>query len=196
MDATVTALLVGLAGVGGTLFGVFLQYLLDGKRRLEERTWLDERDTRARVREWNITRIEETRRQLIAFNDGFAAILDRDNRRATALVEQTRGYLLANAALLGEMDAVKAQIGALTGIMEKIPAGWLRTRMTLALAWPFDKSDRERLDQARLLMLTALERQQDRALRDQPLVLLEPDDMKRELDIAGVEAEMERLSLR
>jgi len=53
---------------------------------------------------------------------------------------------------------------------------------------PWNESDLAKVDTARTMCLEALRRQHERALRDEPLVTVSPEEARTRLDLVALEA--------
>ena len=191
IDLGVATLLVGVAAAVGAVASLIVQAVLEGRRRADERRFQKSLARDARIREWNVRRIEETRIQLTGMLDGFLYILDREPNRARKKIEETRRNLLANAALVGDIAAIRSSATAVAQIVARIPGSRLQQMVTMTFAWPFTQVHRDALDSARSEVLRALERQEERVLADEPPLLLDPELINEAL--TGLEEQLSRL---
>jgi hypothetical protein len=190
-----TAALIG-AGISAVvaIVAVVVQQLFETRRT--ESTWrrMQEGDRGSRLRDWNVRRIEATRDQLIDLLDEFSDTIKGPRWIPRLSRGKTRKQLLANAALVGDVDAIEATAHAIGGILRKVPSGRLR-RAYWAIEWPFDATDRAALEVARGSLLNALERQQENVLNDAELRVLSVGDIQAAIQRSGLQAELDRLGL-
>jgi hypothetical protein len=140
---------------------------------------LDEAGHRAdRIREYNLQRIDDTRRQLIGMLDGIAAALDKDTDRSRRLLEAANDQLFANARLVGDLDALTSAAHALVLIQEPIAEGKVRKAVQLAFTNPWNDRHRDALHAARSSILSALDLQHERVLKDQELRVLTVEEIR------------------
>ncbi len=165
--------LAGAAGIVGAIAGARIG--ASAMTREGERIRLDAAATR--VREWNIRRVEDTRTQLVAIADGFLALMEKDLATGRAQFAQMNVPLLANARLVGDIDALAALARAVVSTASVVEGHRLFRAIRLAVTNPFHDEHRGAMRDARAAVLNALERQQERALRDQPLIELTPDEI-------------------
>ena len=201
MDQGLAAVLAG----GITGFVVLAAGWLEGRRASNRDKQSAERaqaQARAdRVRDNRIEQIRETQAVVAAL---FLALrLGVSSRSGLMLVWRTRGVrrtldacLHADLLLIGEIDAVVALYRAILHIFGKFPVGpfrraWLGVVLTVHSPW--DESDVETLDVARLMCLAALRRQEERALRDQDLASLDAAEVRARVDLAQLETAAARI---
>jgi hypothetical protein len=126
-----------------------------------------------RVREWNIRRLEETRTQLASIADGFLALMDnKDGPTSKAHLQRANTMLFANARLVGDRAALAAMAAAVVGATSALPANRIYRALLVAATNPFTDEQRAAMRDARSLVLAALDRQHELALRDQPILEL------------------------
>jgi hypothetical protein len=193
-DPTTAALLGAVISGVVAIVAVVVQQRFESRRT--DSTWLrtQESDRRSRLREWNLRRIEETRNQLIDLIDEFSDAIKGPRWIPRLGRGRTRRQLLANAALVGDVDAIQTTAHAIAGILGKVPSGRIH-RAYWAISWPFDAADRAALEEARGALLNALERQQENVLRDSTLHVLSVADIQAAIDRSGLQAELDRLGL-
>lgn len=193
-DPTTAALLsAGITAVVA-LLAVVVQQRFETHRT--ELIWRrsQESDQGERLRDWNVRRVEETRDQLIDLLDEFGEAIKGPNWIPHRKEGRTRKRLLANAALVGDVDAIEATARAIGGVLRKVPSGRLR-RAYWSFAWPFDATDRAALEEARGSLLNALERQQENVLKDAELPVLTVEEIQDAIDRSGMQVELDRLGL-
>jgi hypothetical protein len=157
----------GLVSLGTTLAMAHYQRRLDRQDHQEDR-----------VRDHNLRRINETRMQLVSMLDGIAAALDKDSGKAQRLLAQADDQLFANARLVGDVEALAAAAEALVRIQLPVREHPVAVAVQLAVSNPWSQEDRDALRDARTKVLSALEQQQERALRDEPLVVLSTEQIR------------------
>lgn len=165
--------LAAAAGVVGAIAGARIG--ASAMSREGERLRLDAAGTR--VREWNIRRVEDTRAQLAAIADGFLALMEKDLDTGKAHFARMNLPLLANARLVGDLDALAVLARAVVTTASVVEGHPLLRAIRLAVTNPFRDEHRAAMRDARAAILNALERQQERALRDQPLLELTPEEV-------------------
>ena len=165
--------IAGAAGVIGAIAGARIsaaEMTREGERQRRDAAT-------TRVREWNVRRIEDTRTQLIAVTDGFLALMEKDVPSAQQHFRQMNQQLLANARLVGDLESLAATARAVVSTTSVLKGNRLLIAVRLATTNPFRDEDREAMRNARAGILNALERQQERALRDEALVELTADQV-------------------
>jgi hypothetical protein len=145
--------------------------------RLEARRG-DERARRERLRDWNVRRIEQTRTQLAGLLDGLLDLVSGSatSQTVVAMNEKSRDYLLASFSLVGDVAAIRQALEIAAALMDKMPPPGplrrVRTGLRMTLSSPFTASDRAAIDEARAALVQALNTQQERALRDEDIIVV------------------------
>lgn len=181
-DPTAFVAIVGLiataitaaAGIVGAVVGARIAagaVAREGSRQREDAA-------AARVRDWNLRRIEETRVQLAAIADGFLALMDnKDADSSKAHLKRANTMLVANARLVGDREALASMAKAVAAATSALPANRIYRTLLVAATNPFTDQQRAAMRDARSLVLAALDRQQEVALRDQPIKELSADEV-------------------
>ena len=191
-----------LASWAGDASKVALGALIGGAAGLAA-GWANRNSARAdRVREFRIEQIRETENvvseQLLAVrhamtsHSGLVLLW-----RCWRLQKTLHAKLQADLTLIGEIDAFVALQEATLVVGRKFPTGplrwtWLGLRFTFHKPW--NESDLAKVDTARTMCLEALRRQHERALRDEPLVTVSPEEARKRLDLVALEAAAARVS--
>lgn len=162
-----------VAGVAGAIAGA--RIAASAMAREGERERQDE--VLSRMRDWHLARIEATRTQLVAAADGFLALMDKDVETGRRHFTAMNDSLLANARLVGNLDALAALAAAVVQTSSVLGDNKLIRAIKLTVGNPFGDPHRTAMRQARALVLNALELQQERVLRDEPMVILTPDEI-------------------
>jgi hypothetical protein len=145
--------LAAIAGVAGAVAGARIgagAMRAEGERQRQA-------EAARRLREWNLLRIEHTRTQLVSIADGFVAIMDEDLRRARAHLAAADTVLLANARLVGDVEALSSMARAVVDTMSALPSNAVVRLFRLVATNPFDDGQRNAMRSARAELLTALE---------------------------------------
>lgn len=170
----IATVVTGAAGIAGAIVGARIAARAvthEGARQREEAA-------ASRIREWNVRRIEETRAQLAAIADGFLALMDyKDGDASKAHLSHANTMLVANARLVGDLNALKAMAAAVAAATSALPANPIYRTLLVVATNPFNDQQRAAMRDARSLVLAALDRQQERALRDQPIKELSSEEV-------------------
>ncbi len=178
--------LAALAGVIGAIAGARIgasAMVREGERQRADAA-------AARVREFNVRRIEDTRAQLTAIADAFLAIMDKRMAVAQSRLDEVNTPLLANARLVGDRDALAALARAVVEVAAAFPSNWLSRAFAMLAKSPFTADHRSAMQDARSGVLNALERQQIRALRDEPLLELTAEEIATIPELRPADAEV------
>ena len=178
--------LAALAGVLGAIAGARIgasAMAREGERQRAEAAT-------ARVRDFNIRRIEDTRAQLTAIPDAFLALMDMRVAVAQAKFNEVNAPLLANARLVGDREALAALARAVVDTAASLPTNWITRTFAMLAKSPFTADQRSAMQDARSGVLNALERQQVRALRDEPLLELTAEEIATIPELKPADAEV------
>jgi hypothetical protein len=174
LAAAISLVGVAIAAVAGVL-GAIAGARIGAHAMAQEGLRIRQDEAESRVREWNVRRIEDTRAQLVSIADGFLALMEKDVTRARAHLARVNQPLLANARLVGDVRALSLLATAVVDATSVLKGPWILRAIRLTATNPFDDHHRSAMVDARAAVLNALERQQERALRDQALVELTAD---------------------
>ncbi len=169
----VGVVIAGAAGVIGAIAGA----RIGAAAMIREGERLRRDAATSRIREWSVRRIEDTRTQLVAVTDGFLALMEKDVSLAQQHFKRMNQPLLANARLVGDVESLTATARAIVSTISVLKGNRLLVAVRLATTNPFRDEDREAMRDARAGILNALERQQERALRDEALIELTADQV-------------------
>lgn len=164
--------------------------------------WSNRRSERAeRIR---ARRIEQIRHTEVVVSETFRGLREMiSSGSGLMLAWRTRGLqatidnaFQADLSLIGEIDAAVAVYTSFGQLFTKAPIvpwwlgpfGRLWRGLRLTVSNPWNADDLAALNAAREECLAALRRQEDRALRDEPLARLNADELAKRVDIAGFEA--------
>jgi len=190
MISLVGVILAAAAGFAGAILGSSI-----AARATRQAVEVERHDAEAaRIRAWNVRRIEQTRQQLVALTDGFLALMDKDLARATALLRRQHEPPLANARLLGDVEALRMAAAAVARTQGVLQGNPILRNLQLAAINPFTDEDRAAMFGARAGILNALERQQERVLRDEPLVELTAEQILAIPELAAADGAIQRFA--
>jgi len=191
-EVIVVAIVTGLAALGGA-------WLTDRNARIREeaaRIQAGRQAADARVRDALLRDLEETRQVLVG-NLAYlekAVVLGQPETTPNDWSALTR----YNINLVGDVEAVRAYDDLTRELAAKLPttfksASRAVVRAALPLKLNIDPALIERTTRVRAVLLAALDAQEDRARRDEPLRKLTPDELA---TIGGVDAMLEVLTER
>ncbi len=164
--------------------------------------WSNRRAERAeRIRS---RRIEQIRHTEVVVSETFRGLREMiSSRSGLMLAWRTRSLqatidnaFQADLSLIGEIEAAVAVYTSFGQLFTKAPIvpwwlgpfGRLWRGLLLTVSNPWNSDDLAALNAAREECLAALRRQEDRALRDEPLARLDADELTKRVDVAGFEA--------
>lgn len=188
-----------LVGAGAALLGAHFEGTRAEARARADRLEREEIKKAARLRRWNMRRINQTRVFAVGLLDAMVKFVEG---RATwgddaILTQKFEQNLLAHLGLVGDIEVVDAFMRAITRVIEKLPAGkWRqRGRLTVMPFLPlYDLSYANDLSSARVQILAALSAQEERALKGEQVLFLGPEEVRQGTDLARTEAAVARLS--
>jgi len=168
------------------LGGVLLQARLESNRRSQFERDAAASEKRKRIREHELGRIDQTRRSLIDQLDFAWSIAQGDRGRALRLKDSVDQHLLSDPRLLGDIDLIRAWAVLVLRLLEKFPRGRLEKAV-----WPVIKrgtnfEDLDVVSTVRARMLAALEAQQRRALSDELLLTVTPDEVAAVVEVERI----------
>lgn len=193
------------AGWAGDASKVALGALIGGAAGVAA-GWMNRRTAREdRIRNHRIEQIRQTEEQVSTVLGGMKHVVLSSS--SLMLAWHVRGFqqkleslFQADEELIGEIDAVVALVQAFVPIAQKMPTApwvpppfrsvWLG--LVLLVRNPWDTSDAQALDTARRECLAALRRQEERALRDEPLAKLDPEELRKRVNVPELEALLAR----
>jgi hypothetical protein len=157
--------------------------------------------TEAAVSALTIERIRDTERviqaQLASFRAMVVAPTDRHAqarvRRAEAVADRS---LQADMPVIGEIDAVVQLVQTYIQVIGKIPVGpfpalWMKPLLRLRNPW--NQDDVDALENARAACLEALQRQEERVRRGEPLATYTREELAGKVDLDLMEVVTDRL---
>jgi hypothetical protein len=157
--------------------------------------------TDAAVAALTIEKIRDTERvvqaQLASFKAMIVAPTDRHAqarvRRAEAVAESS---LQADMPVVGEIDAVVQLVQTYIQVIGKIPVGpfpalWMRPLLRFRNPW--NQDDVDAIENARTACLKALQRQEERIRRGEPLAIYTREELAGKVDLDLMEAVTDRL---
>ena len=194
MDSLVVAALVTAAATLLGIFGAGLGWWLRSRQARQI-------TTDAAVAALTIEKIRDTevvlQAQLEAFRamvvDPTAPHVRAKTRRAEAVIGRS---LQADMPVIGEIDSVVLLVQAYIQVIGKIPVGpfpklwmWVRLRF-----WnPWNQDDVDALERARASCLSALQRQETRVRRGEPLAKYTHEELAGKVDLDLMQAAEDRL---
>ena len=193
MDPTFAALLGAMIGALGTLATTAYLINQDKARRVEEHRWAEEQDLRARRYELDQRKIHDTRAQLLAYIDAVESAIDQDLSMAKGQFARAEDAWLADALLLGDLDAAVAWAEALSDVFEHVPTntvGWVLAR----LSNPISRRQRDALREARALVVLACVRQVERIASGEPLAVITTEEFRKRITPERTDAIAKRLA--
>lgn len=172
------ALLAGFMALLGAVVGAVVQYGLGRRASKADREVAAAADVKTRLREWRIRQLDETAAMLTEHLDRFLDMIADPTSKKPATPSRPD----ANLSLVGDRDAVVAYVRAVAAMSKFVPK-------TLGEAARLAITPREmpvdllvQVTSARTAVLTALDRQRERVLRDEDVVLFrDPDDFPEDL---------------
>ena len=184
------ALLTGLFALAGALGGVGLTSWLQSRQEAARTRRVDEVGRRARVRDWQLDALRETRDVLIGQLTWLeqAVVLNNTQARAFDAASRTR----YNINLVGEAPVIQAYTEVLRELTDRLPMTWGQAarRLLPKSLTDLDPDLLERTTKVLAAVLKALDQQEFRALRDEPLSELSAEDLA---SIAGADAMLDSL---
>jgi hypothetical protein len=171
IDPGIAAVAIALFTILGGAAGAVIQRFLAAKDRREAEMRLDERERRARFREYELKRIDHTRRQVER-----ARLLTIDALAGKTIDAGAPELELSDMALVG--DAVAAR--RFGTILVEL-AGDMRSHMDRTGQLPvrlMTDEEQTRMLEAREAVMAALDAQERRALADEPILILKLDQYR------------------
>jgi hypothetical protein len=170
IDAGSAALVVAVITLGSGAIGGLIQrkFAADDRQGAEAR--LEARERKARLREYELRRIDHTRRQIERARSTVIAAM------AGKATEPLGDLELSDMALVGDKKAAQQFGRLLVGLAGSLNDHLTKTgRLPTRLPTP---DEHNHLVEARYQVMKALDAQERRALADEPLILLEPNDYR------------------
>jgi hypothetical protein len=155
------ALLTILGGIGGAA----LTYVLGAQQRRDDRAYLEASEKRARIREYELRRIHDTRRQLERVRIATMAVL----AGKASLPELDELLEHSDVRVVGDPAAEKAWAEVTTRLVKEA-ADYLIREGHPMVRLPTD-AESNALVSAREGVMRALDAQERRALADEPLII-------------------------
>lgn len=186
-DVVLAAIVGGAFGAGGAAIGVLVSWRQDVGRR--DRAVAAERE--ARVRNVRLAALEQTRDAMVDQLDWLQAMVVLRDRSAPAAAVGKR----ANAHLVGDVEVIREYEDLVRDLSERVPMRWREAMAywkvrTLA---EIDPDDLARISRIRNRVLEAIEVQEMRVLRDEPIATLTDQEVA---SLAGAEALLDMLRRR
>jgi hypothetical protein len=157
--------------------------------------------TDAAVAALTIEKIRDTERVIQAQLSSFKAmIVAPTDRRAQARVRRAEAVaessLQADMPVIGEIDVVVQLVQTYIQVIGKIPVGpfpalWMRPLLRFRNPWT--QEDVDALENARAACLKALQRQEERVRRGEPLATYAREELAGKVDLDLMEAVTDRL---
>lgn len=165
IDQGTAIIAAGLLAILGGVAGGAFQYILSEQRRRDDRTYLDAKERRARVREYDLRRIDHTRRQLERTRQAVLGLV----AGRTTIDELSEVLEHADMRVVGDARAASRWSKAVRSLADGASrqfeqTGRLPTRMLT------DEENKE-IVEAREAVMHALDVQERRVLADEPLLL-------------------------
>lgn len=184
------ALLTGFFALAGALGGVGLASWLQSRQEAARVTRENEVARRARIRDWQLEALRETRDVLIGQLTWLEQRVILKNTQAPTFDAASRTRF--NINLVGEAGVIQRYTEVLRDLTDRLPMTWgqaARQLLPRSLA-DLDADLLERTTKVRAAVLKALDQQETRALRDEPLNELSAEDLA---TIAGADAMLDSL---
>jgi hypothetical protein len=171
VDQGVAILAAGLLAILGGIAGASLQFVLGNQGRREDRDFLEAKEKRARIRDYELRRIHHTRRQLERARLATIGVMTgRSSEKELAeALEDSDMQVVGDAAAAAAWAAI---IVRLAGEAEAHlgRTGQLPVRLLTA-------EESQEMVVARAGVTQALDAQERRALADEPLAILDASDV-------------------
>jgi hypothetical protein len=171
VDQGVAIVAAGLLAILGGLAGAALQFILGERRRREDRAYLGASEKRARIRDYELRRINHTRRQLERTRLTTISVIagkSSENEPADALEH-------SDMRVIGDADAAAAWVAIIMRLAGEAEAHLRRTGQLPIRLLTAEES--QEIVVARNSVMHALDAQERRALADEPLAVLSAGDV-------------------